>query len=58
MKREDVSADDINNWLGKISDVFVDAIDDLDIDTEDELLGEIEDVISRFFNYPDYRNYN
>ena len=58
MKRKDVTADDINTLLLKMTDAVTDLVDDLSIAEQDDLWGKLGDVLEKFFNYPDYRSHN
>ena len=62
MKKADVRMEDINNFTGIFLDSLRDKIDDYDkltsLVNEDELFDSVRNALEKFFNYPNYKNYN
>lgn len=61
LDRTDVKMDDINSWLLKLHEAIDEDVD-LSPVAQEELeaiiYGNISNYLERFFDYPDYGNYN
>ena len=57
MKKDEVRADDIKNMLSKCVDGISEISPLTDLE-QDELWEAFQPILEKFFNYPDYRNYN
>jgi len=61
LDRTDVKMDDINSWLLKLHEAIDEEVE-LGALAQEELeaiiYGNISNYLERFFNYPDYGNYN
>ena len=61
LDRTDVRMDDINSWLLKLHEAIDEDVD-LGPVAQEELeaiiYGNISNYLERFFDYPDYGNYN
>lgn len=62
MTIDQVRMEDINNWVGGLIDKIESEVSDYNklssLIKEDELFVEVRNALEKFFNYPDYRNYN
>jgi hypothetical protein len=57
MDRKDVMADEISTIATDMVDAALKTVK-LSIEEQDELWGELINTMEKFFNYPDFRNYN
>jgi hypothetical protein len=61
LKLQQVHMDLINSWLLKLHE-SIDSTVDLTVEEQEHLeaimYGNISEQLERFFNYPDYNNYN
>lgn len=57
MKRKEVKHDELNNMLSGMVDVVLKSVPLSDLE-QDELWELLQMPLEKFFDYPDYRNYN
>ena len=57
MERKEVKHDELNNMLFGMVDVVLKSVPLSDLE-QDELWELLQMPLEKFFDYPDYRNYN